>query len=574
MGKGTLQLACAGLSTLTLATFSILIAGLPADSQPPSVESITASDLRSDVYFLASDEMGGRATFTIHNQIASRYLAHRFERLSLDGAGEGDSYFQNFDLVQSDLSEPNRFEILKQRPSDPTVGKLKDDFYPSPLSANGKVLAPIVFAGYGISAPELDYDDYAGINVGHKIVLILEHEPGEFDSESPFEGLVSSDYSRPRYKLLNAQQHGAVAVILVQDIENHDSSEKLSRRMRSAWPKHESTKPLYLKVWTDSIEIPAVHISQDMANHFFEKTPISLGALQKQIDLEYRPKSFRLPKVQAYFETRLTHRVEQSRNVLASLPGSDSELRNEWVIIGAHLDHVSGNDDDIYNGADDDASGIAGLLEIAEAFTASPERPKRSVLFAAWNAEERGLLGSYYYADHPAFPLDQTKLMLQMDMIGRNEEIPDSDNHRFRGLKEQSAEENNNSLNVLGYSRSTDVRRLVEDNNRGIGLSLKFRYDNHSLDLLRRSDHWPFLNRGIPVAFFHTGLHPDYHRPTDTAEKINYGKMERIVRLVFLSAWTAANATQPPRRIRRTSGKRSHVPTSERRTSLVLGHRW
>jgi len=543
VGKGTLQLACGGLSALAILPF--LIAGLPADSQPPSVEGITASNLKSDVYFLASDEMGGRATSSIHNQIASRYLAHRFERLSLNPAGEDGSYLQYFDLVQSELSEPNRFEILKQG-SDPTVGSLEDDFYPSPLSANGKVLAPLVFAGYGISAAEHQYDDYAGIDVRHKIVLILEHEPGEQDPQSPFDGLVSSDYSPTRYKLLNAQQHGAVAVILVQDIENHDNDAKFSRRMRSAWPKDESRAPQYLKVWTDSIEIPAVHISQEMASHFFENTPISLGALQRQIDDEYRSKSFRLPKVQAYFETKRTQREERSRNVLASLPGSDSELGKEVVIIGAHLDHVSGNEDTIYNGADDNASGIAGLLAIAEAFAASPERPRRSILFAAWNAEERGLLGSYYYVVHPSFPLDQTRLMLQMDMIGRNEEIPDSENHRFRGLTEQTAEENRNSLNVLGYSRSSDIRRLVDDSNRWIGLSLKFRYDNHSLDLLRRSDHWPFLNRGIPVAFFHTGLHPDYHRATDTAEKINYDKMEKIVRLVFLSAWTAANAVQPP----------------------------
>jgi hypothetical protein len=544
VGKGLLQLAGAGLGTL--AALSFLIAGLAVDSQPPTVERITASDLKSDVYFLASDEMGGRDTASVHNQIASRYLAHRFERLSLKPAGEDGSYFQNFDLVQSDLAEPNRFEILRQGSSNPTVGQLRDDFYPSPLSANGKVLAGVVFAGYGISAPELQYDDYAGIDVRHKIVLILEHEPGELEPKSPFDGLVSSDYGRPRYKLLNAQRHGAVAVILVEDLENHDSDEKFSRRMRSVWPKDKSKAPLYLKVWTDSIEIPAVHISQEMADYFFEKTPITLGALQRQIDNEYRAKSFRLPKVQAHLETKLTRKEKRSRNVLASLPGSDSELGKQLVIIGAHLDHVGGNDGTIYNGADDDASGIAGLLEIAEAFSASPQGPKRSILFAAWNAEERGLLGSYYYTGLPSFPLDQTKLMLQMDMIGRNEEVPDSDNHRFRGLEEQSAAENRNSLNVLGYSRSADVRRLVEDSNRGIGLTLRFRYDNHSLDLLRRSDHWPFLNRGIPVAFFHTGLHPDYHRSTDTADKINYGKMEKIVRLVFVSAWTAANAAQPP----------------------------
>ena len=276
-------------------------------------------------------------------------------------------------MVQSELSEPNRFEILKHGFSEPTIGKLEDDFYPSPLSANGKVLAPVVFAGYGISAPELQYDDYAGIDVRHKIVLILEHEPGELDAESRFDGLVSSDYSRPRYKLLNAQQHGAAAVILVQDIENHDNGEKFSRRTRSAWPKDESRAPLNLKVWADSIEIPAVHISQKMANHFFESTPISLAALQRQIDREYRSKSFRLPKVQSYFETKLTQKEERSRNVLASLPGSDSELRKELVIIGAHLDHVSGNDDTIYNGADDDASGIAGSSRSRKRFLPAPK---------------------------------------------------------------------------------------------------------------------------------------------------------------------------------------------------------
>ena len=530
-----------------LATISALIAGPPDGTPPPSVNIITASDLRSDVYFLASDEMGGRETATVHNKITSRYLAHRFERLGLQPVDPDDTYFQSFDLVKSELAEPNRFEILGDESFEPTIGQLRNDFFPSPLSANGKVFAPVVFAGYGITAPELDYDDYSEIDVHRKIVLILEHEPGETNPESPFEGLVTSDYGRPLHKLLNAQEHGASAVILVRDTANHDESRKFSRRMRSVWPQNSSRAPQYLKVWTDSIEIPALYVSQKIADRFFESTPISLEALQKQIDREYQPKSFRLPKLQAYLETRLTRTEEQSRNVLAALPGSDAKLAREWIIIGAHLDHIGRGSDKIFNGADDDASGIAGLLEIAEAFATASESSKRSILFAAWNAEEKGLLGSYYYANQPSYPLDQTRLMLQMDMIGRNEEIPDSDNHRFRGLEEQSAEENSNSLNVLGYSRSQDVRRLVEKSNRRIGLSLRFRYDNHSLDLLRRSDHWPFLNRGIPVAFFHTGLHPDYHRSTDTADKLNYEKMEKIVRLVFLSAWTAANTPDPPR---------------------------
>ena len=198
-------------------------------------------------------------------------------------------------------------------------------------------------------------------------------------------------------------------------------------------------------------------------------------------------------------------------------------------------------DGEIFNGADDDASGTVGLLEIAEAFAVSPEKPKRSILFAAWNAEEGGLLGSRYYVERPAFPLEKTVALFQMDMIGRDEEITDPQNPRFFGLPKQSAQENRNSLHILGYSRSEELRNLVTQNNQQIGLDLKFQYDHTPANLLRRSDQWPFLSNDVPALFFHTGLHPDYHRPTDTPEKINYPKMEKVVRLVFLCSWAAAN---------------------------------
>lgn len=216
-------------------------------------------------------------------------------------------------------------------------------------------------------------------------------------------------------------------------------------------------------------------------------------------------------------------------------------------MVSAHFDHVGVRDEKIYNGADDDASGTAGLLEVAEAFASSPSQPRRSVIFAAWNGEERGLLGSRFYVARPGFSVEDIAAVFQMDMIGRNEEIPDPENPRFQGLPKQSADENVNSVNILGYSRTDDLRRLAEDLNRHIGLELRFRYDDSSSNLLRRSDNWPFLVSGVPALFFHTGLHPDYHQPTDTPEKINYEKMEKIVRLVFLCSWQAANATERPR---------------------------
>jgi Zn-dependent M28 family amino/carboxypeptidase len=186
---------------------------------------------------------------------------------------------------------------------------------------------------------------------------------------------------------------------------------------------------------------------------------------------------------------------------------------------------------------------------VAEAFSRNSQGARRSVLFAGWDAEESGLLGSYYYVARSSFPLERTVAMLQMDMIGRDEEVPDSQDRRFQGMEQQSAEQNRNSVNVLGYSRSSDLRERVRETNRRVGLELRFRYDDHPMNLIRRSDHWPFLAHGVPVALFHTGLHPDYHRTSDTVDKLNFAKMEKVTRLVYLTAWNTADEITKPRLI-------------------------
>ena len=185
----------------------------------------------------------------------------------------------------------------------------------------------------------------------------------------------------------------------------------------------------------------------------------------------------------------------------------------------------------------------------AEAYAKAAEsgsRPRRSVLFAAWNSEERGLLGAWAYAESPIVPLEKTVAVLNMDMIGRNEEVPVGGGRRFRGLEVQTAESNKNAVNLLGHVYSRELIASVEESNREFELELRKRYDNNASNLLRRSDQWPFLQKGVPSLFFHTGLHPDYHTEFDVPEKIEYEKLTRIARLVHQASWDLANADGRP----------------------------
>ena len=527
-------------------TCAALLAGAAPDSAPPAAtKTITEADLKSTLYFLASEEMQGRELNTLFNKITSHYLAHRFELMGLEPFAP-DGYFQYFNILQAELLDGNTLEIRSPVSPSSTVAVVQEDFVPSPLSANGRVSAPLVLAGYGITAPEHRYDDYQELEVQGKIVVVFDGEPGARDPDSPFEGILDSKYSEEFYKIRNAQAHNAAGLIIVQNGQGRSRRTNFSRHAQFNWPEDPSRAWHALKVWKEQVRIPVIHVSGELARGLLQSTRVDLREMQRKIDKEYRSQGVPLPGVEATLETAIVRSQTRIRNVLAYLPGSDPNLKDEVVIVSAHFDHVGYHDGEVFQGADDDASGTAGLLEIAEAYALSAEKPARSVLFAAWNAEEQGLLGSRYYVERPAFLLEKTIALFQMDMIGRNEEIPDPNNPRFLGLPKQSAENNSNSVHVLGYSRSEDLRNLVTQSNGRINLELKFQYDDTPANLLRRSDQWPFLSHDVPVLFFHTGLHPDYHRPTDTAEKINYSKMEKVVRLVFLCSWATAHSSPPP----------------------------
>jgi Zn-dependent M28 family amino/carboxypeptidase len=254
-----------------------------------------------------------------------------------------------------------------------------------------------------------------------------------------------------------------------------------------------------------------------------------------------------LQKPQSRIAATLTVDVERklhpTQNILGLVQGSDPGLRDEVTIVGAHYDHDGEAFGQIWYGADDNGSGTAAILELAEAFAKGSRPPARSVLLCAWAGEEKGLLGSRYYVSHPLFPLNRTVAMLQMDMIGRNEEHPAN---RSQQIPEERASENSNSLNVLGSAFSPDLKAIISSMNSQPALNLHFRYDFGAEDLMRRSDQWSFLQKGIPAIFFFTGLHPDYHTPRDTADKINYPKLEKVAKLVYLTAFQLATSPTRP----------------------------
>ena len=537
---------------LSAAFVAALVPVVFAQGHAPQNESIRQEDLRADLFFLAGDSMRGRLTDTEENRATADFIRSRFERMGLKPAGPGGSYFQPYNLMVATLGEGNGLDVMGGAAGDGAARHLREgqEFYPHRVSASGRAAGPVVFAGFGISAPHLQYDDLTG-NLQGQIVLVLDHEPGERDPASPFDGVVTSEPSTAWRKALAAQEKGAVAVLFVADVHNHPGAASFEAAARGYWPE---TPPRILNytlaAWADRIHIPVAQISPALAASLVAGTRKTLEELSKSAETGRGVTPLPLPGVRVELRTAVDRHIVPDRNVVALMEGSDARLKDEWVIVSAHFDHNGADATQIFNGADDNGSGTVALVEIAEAYALAAKdgrRPRRSVLFAAWNSEERGLLGAWAYTEQPLAPLTTIAAVLNMDMIGRNEEIPIGGGARFTGFEVQSAESNSNAVNMMGFSKVPDITAAVERANSGLALDLKKRYDNNSSNLVRRSDQWPFLQRGVAAMGFMTGLHPDYHTQYDRPEKINYVKMEKIARLVHQASWDLANADARPK---------------------------
>tara|TARA_B000000460_G_scaffold186636_1_gene134259 strand:- start:119 stop:1765 length:1647 start_codon:yes stop_codon:yes gene_type:complete len=524
---------------------AVLLTGC-ADTGAPFNSSITESSLSDDLYFLASPEMRGRLVGSPEIAAASEWIADRFEMLGLEPAGDDGSYYQDFDLAWFSLGASNLLSITgvgaARRPGD--------GWTPINFSASTSAAGPVAFAGFGIVEPRLGYDDYKNQDVRGKFVLVLEREPGVTDPSSPFDGVVTAEASRTWRKALSAQERGAIGILFVRDVHNRPETGDWQQAHASSWPEEpRRVERFLLGAWVEDITIPAAQISVELAEALVSGSGSTLEELSMASEEAGEGLGvIALPGAEASLTVNVERHTVMGRNVLAMVEGSDPDLRDEVVIIGAHHDHDGTDGETVFPGADDDGSGTVGVMGVAGAYARAieaGERPRRSVIFAIWDAEERGLLGAWYYTLRPLFPLQSTVAKLNLDMIGRHQEVPEDGGGRFRGLEPQSAASNSNATNILGYSRTPDLASQVEAANT-FGLELKMRYDNNESNLLRRSDHWPFLQNGVPAVWFHTGLHPDYHRAGDTRERIEYEKMTRIVRLVHQTSWNVAQGDVRP----------------------------
>jgi Peptidase family M28/PDZ domain/PA domain len=478
--------------------FSSLVALPTARPTAEVVSDLSAARYFEHVKFLSSDEMKGRGDGSPELDKAADYIASQFRTLGLRPMGDDNTYFQKFQLTTGAVLGPkNELQLNGDKL------KINEDFVPITFSDTATFDGALIFVGYGITAPELHYDDYEGISANGKIVVVLRHEPQESDPHSPFEGTNFTRHATFVNKAINAKQHGARGIVFITDLNHEDEQVGSATRTEE----------------TDDLGIPAVHAKRAPLLALFKAAGKDVAAIQKKIDSDLKPQSFDLSDSRVHISTDVVRTRKTVRNVLAGIPGSDPALKNEWVVVGAHYDHLGLGDRNslapsqigqIHHGADDNASGTSGVLEIARLAAKNKSQWKRSVLLITFAGEELGLLGSSQFVNHPTVPLNNVIGMINMDMIGRI---------------------NNDRLFVGGVGTSPDFKAWLEEFNQTAHLQLDYSDSGYGA-----SDHMSFNSKKIPVLFFFSGLHTDYHKPTDTYDKINAAGAVKVLSLVYMMA--------------------------------------
>lgn len=493
-----------------------------AEDRSPSPVEVR---LRTDVSYLAHDDREGRAPGTEGIEAAAGYIAAAFKDAGLKPAPGAEGYFQPFELKGTPkLGTPS--ELAFRGPDNKALeAKPRTDYSPLAIGTSGNLdAAPVVFAGFGITAKDekrkLDYDDYAGLDVKGKLVLVLRREPQLDREDSPFDGKRHSDYATFRHKATNAFQHGAAGVLIVNDaseVQGKDAKDELLG-LAAAGPDVYSA-------------LPFVMVSREFANRLLSAAGApGLDELQKSIDDQLKPCSRVLEGWTARLRVEIERKEITTRNVVGVLEGAGPRA-DETIVVGAHYDHLgngglmSGSlaflSRDIHNGADDNASGTAMMLEMARRLARRADPLPRRLVFIAFSGEERGLLGSKHYVEHPLYPLASTVMMVNFDMVGR---LNDKD-----------------ELTVYGTGTTPEAEALVDVLGKSSGFTIK-----KIADGLGPSDQQSFYLKDIPVLFAFTGSHRDYHRPSDDTERINFAGMARIANFAELVLLDVAGRPRRP----------------------------
>lgn len=558
-----------------------MLASRPALAAEESAAAIEKRIADAATY-LASDELEGRGVDTAGINKAAEYIADQFRQLGLKTDLYNGQPFQRFTITTSSKLGPAQLNVLtlhgprddsngtaKQAP--PMVLQLDKDFTPLAAGGSAKFDLPLVFVGYGITAPEAQYDDYAGLDVKGKAVVVIRHQPQQANPHSPL-GESPSRHAAFDRKIANAYEHGAAAVIFCTSSEQlSDQRQQIERRWQAAVDALAEAQAAYKKLskptaeatakYRDEVnrqaaivqqnavslaasadpvlglyaagegagrEIPVLHFRREVIDSLLKAaTHRGLAETEVAIDKDFKPRSAVLNGWTARGQTDMIHQDSPARNIVAALEGEGPHA-DETIVIGAHYDHLgrggafsaAPGSHEIHNGADDNASGTVALIEIARRLTALDKKLPRRIVLIAFSGEERGLLGSAHYIKHPLFPLDKTVAMLNLDMVGR--------------LKD-------NKLIASGLGTATEFEPLVRRLNA-----------QHNFELIKKpegfgpSDHASFYAAKIPVIHFFTGAHADYHRPSDDSVKLNIPGIRRISSLVAETAIGLAEASARP----------------------------
>lgn len=492
----------------------------------PFSEGISTDDLKQHLNTLASDEFEGRETGTPGQKKAAQYLARQFKKLGLPAIGQNKDYFQKISFI-SETWKDITFTV-----NDTSIQKHLRNYYAYP-STNPSLTETlkseeIIFLGYGIDAP--NYSDYAKVDVRGKTILVYDGEPITQDSIYQITGNKEpSDWTTDSYiKLLTARAKGVKHLIIIdRDFRNRVGQARrqiLNRSLR--YGESGTAKEKYL---------PNTFITSEVAKAIIGSKLKKVIKSREKSDRKGKPKPVLLDgKVELAQEKNTRSLVGE--NVLGYIEGSDPQLKEEVVIVTAHYDHLGKRGDAVYNGADDNASGTSTVLEISQAFAEARKAgvgPKRSVLTMLVSGEEKGLLGSAYYADHPIFPLNQTVANINIDMVGRVDEAHAG---------------NPDYIYVIGSDRLSttlhEINELANSTYTKLELDYTYNAEDDPNRYYYRSDHYNFAEKGIPAIFYFNGTHDDYHRTSDTPEKIQFDKMEKIAKLAFFTAWELANRNE------------------------------
>lgn len=499
-------------------------------------DTIAAAQLKDYLSFIASDLMEGRDTPSRGLDTTAEFLAVNLSRWGLKPAGDNGTFFQKIALQRDFI---DKAETKVQLNEEKLV--LGDDYIP--FSRMADIAAPLVFAGNGWFVKSKNLDPYKGIDPKGKIAIIFSPPDGlpRGITRADLAGKRGEDWMNPSEY---AKKQGVVGLVIVPDFQflaNWDRHlTRITERGTLAVTKFQATP---------ESQMPRIVAAPRLANALFQSERENASSLFESVYSGQSLDPFALnPEKKLSITIRTKSDTAATQNVVAVFEGGDALLKNEYVALGAHYDHVGigipVDGDAIYNGADDDGSGTTALLAMAEALAKTSVRPKRSVLFVWHAGEERGLWGSQYFTIYPTIPLDKIVAQINIDMIGRSKKEGDTN-------PRNSLLSGPNEVYVIGSKMmSTELGELTENvNARYLNLVFNYRFDDprDPNRFFFRSDHYNYARKGIPIVFYFDGEHEDYHRPGDSADKIDYQKMEKVARTIYMTVWEVANRPARPK---------------------------